>query len=96
MARRRKPRGIWRILRWPVYVLALLVAIPVLLTPVYLFVDPVSVPMLERLPFVARFAWFSLSDVGTESRTGLYADATTLTPAGRAYLRSRVEPRFGL
>ena len=48
MARRRKPRGIWRILRWPVYVLALLVAIPVVLTPVYLFVDPASVPMLER------------------------------------------------
>ena len=48
MARRRKPRGIWRILRWPVYALAVPVAIPALLTPVYLFVDPVSVPMLER------------------------------------------------
>ena len=48
MARRRKPKGISRFLRWPVYVLALLIAIPVVLTPVYLFVDPVSVPMLER------------------------------------------------
>ena len=48
MARRRKPKGIWRTLRWPIYVLAFLVAIPLVLTPIYLFVDPVSVPMLER------------------------------------------------
>ena len=48
MARRRKAKGIWRILRPIAFVLAILVAIPVLLTPVYLFVDPVSVPMLER------------------------------------------------
>ena len=48
MARRRKPRGIWRVLRWLGLAAAILVAIPVLLTPVYLFVDPVSVPMLER------------------------------------------------
>ena len=48
MARRRTPRGIWRILRGLGIALAVLVAIPVVLTPVYLFVDPVSVPMLER------------------------------------------------
>ncbi len=48
MARRRKAKGIWRILRPIAFALAVLVAIPVLLTPVYLFVDPVSVPMLER------------------------------------------------
>ncbi|QQR36851.1 monofunctional biosynthetic peptidoglycan transglycosylase [Devosia oryziradicis] len=48
MARRRKTKGIWRILRPIAFALAVLVAIPVLLTPVYLFVDPVSVPMLER------------------------------------------------
>lgn len=48
MARRGKLRRLWRIVRWPVYVLALLVAIPLVLTPVYLFVDPVSVPMLQR------------------------------------------------
>ncbi|MCR6672272.1 transglycosylase domain-containing protein [Devosia ginsengisoli] len=48
MARRRKSKGIWRILRWLGLAAAVLVAIPVLLTPVYLFVDPVSVPMLER------------------------------------------------
>ena len=48
MARRRKASGIWRILRALGIVLAILVAIPVVLTPVYLFVRPVSVPMLER------------------------------------------------
>ena len=52
-----------------------------------------SVPLLEGLPFVARFAWFSLSDVGTESRTGLYSDATTLSPAGHAYFRPRPPDR---
>ena len=48
MARRRKPRGIWRIFRAFALILAVLVAVPVVLTPVYVFVDPVSVPMLER------------------------------------------------
>ena len=48
MARRRKAKGIWRILRAAGLLLAVLVAIPIVLTPVYLFVDPVSVPMLER------------------------------------------------
>lgn len=35
-------------LRWIGLALAVVVAIPLLLTPVYLFVDPVSVPMLQR------------------------------------------------
>lgn len=48
MARRSKPKGIWRILRPIAVVVVLLAAIPALLTPLYLFVDPVSVPMLER------------------------------------------------
>ena len=48
MARRRKSRRVWRLVRWLGSILAILVAIPVVLTPVYLFVDPVSVPMLER------------------------------------------------
>lgn len=48
MARRRKSTGIWRFLRVVAFALAVLVAIPVVLTPVYLFVDPVSVPMLQR------------------------------------------------
>lgn len=65
MARRRKPTGIWRFLRWPVYALAILVAIPLILTPVYLVVDPVSVPMLERYvtarPVVRR--WRDIGDI---------------------------------
>ncbi|UJW84051.1 transglycosylase domain-containing protein [Devosia sp. SL43] len=65
MARRRKSTGIWRILRWPVYALAVLVAIPVILTPIYLFVDPVSVPMLERYltgrPVVRE--WRDMADI---------------------------------
>jgi len=48
MARRRKSKGIWRVLRWLGLAVAVLIAIPVLLTPIYLFVVPVSVPMLER------------------------------------------------
>jgi monofunctional biosynthetic peptidoglycan transglycosylase len=48
MARRGKARGIWRVLRGLGLFLAVLIAIPVVLTPVYLVVDPVSVPMLER------------------------------------------------
>lgn len=48
MARRSKPKGIWRILRPVAIALAIVVAIPLGLTPLYLFVDPVSVPMLER------------------------------------------------
>lgn len=48
MARRSTSRGIWRIVRPLVLLVGLLVAIPVLLTPIYLVVAPVSVPMLER------------------------------------------------
>ena len=48
MARRRKSKGIWRVLRWLGLAVTVLVAIPVLLAPIYLFVAPVSVPMLER------------------------------------------------
>jgi monofunctional biosynthetic peptidoglycan transglycosylase len=45
---RRSSRGLFRALRILCTVIAVLVAIPVVLTPVYLVVDPVSVPMLER------------------------------------------------
>jgi len=48
MARRRKLTGIWRILRGLGLLVAVLIAIPLILTPVYLVVQPVSVPMLER------------------------------------------------
>ncbi|MFD1254738.1 MULTISPECIES: transglycosylase domain-containing protein [Devosia] len=44
----RRIRKFWRFLRIPLGILAVLVAIPLLLTPLYLVVQPVSVPMLER------------------------------------------------
>lgn len=44
----RRIRKFWRFLRIPLGILAALVAIPLLLTPLYLVVQPVSVPMLER------------------------------------------------
>ena len=45
---RKASKGFWRVLRFFGALAAVLVAIPLLLTPVYLVVDPVSVPMLER------------------------------------------------
>jgi hypothetical protein len=45
-----------------------------------------SRPMLERLPFVERYAWFALCDTGSTYRTGLYASPSRLTQAGAAYL----------
>ncbi|MDB5535525.1 MAG: mtgA [Devosia sp.] len=48
MARRRKSGGMWGAVRWLARLVVVLVAIPVVLTPVYLFVDPISVPMLQR------------------------------------------------
>ena len=47
MARRKSK--LWRVLRIPLGILAGLVAIPLLLTPLYLVVQPVSVPMLTRM-----------------------------------------------
>lgn len=47
--RRRKQRGVFsRLVRAGLLVCGVLVAIPVVLTPVYLVVDPVSAPMLAR------------------------------------------------
>jgi len=50
LARRSSKRG-WfaRGLKVTVLVLAVLVAIPVVLVPLYIFVDPISVPMLTRM-----------------------------------------------
>ncbi|QYO76478.1 biosynthetic peptidoglycan transglycosylase [Devosia salina] len=47
MARRKKT--LWRYVRIPLGILAVLIAIPLVLTPLYLVVQPVSVPMLARL-----------------------------------------------
>lgn len=63
MARRAK--GIWRFVRIPLGILAVLVAIPLVLTPVYLFAPPISVPMLIRgvtgLPVVR--VWRDIDDI---------------------------------
>ena len=48
MAGARKSTGWRRVLRLGGVVLAVVVAIPLLLTPLYLVVNPISVPMLER------------------------------------------------
>jgi len=48
MAASGKAKGVWRILRGLGMALGVLVAIPLVLTPLYLVVDPVSVPMLAR------------------------------------------------
>src|SRR5690606_9245471 len=45
---RRARQPFRRILRPVVWLLVLLVALPLVLTPIYAFVNPVSVPMLQR------------------------------------------------
>jgi monofunctional glycosyltransferase len=45
---RKKSVGLLRWVKRIAIVVAVLVAIPLAMTPVYLVVDPVSVPMLER------------------------------------------------
>jgi Glycosyl hydrolase catalytic core len=44
-----------------------------------------STQMLEALPYVQRYAWFGLPAVGDSADFGLYRDADTPTPAGKAY-----------
>lgn len=45
----RRKKTLWRYVRIPLGMLAVLVAIPLVLTPAYLVVQPVSVPMLARM-----------------------------------------------
>lgn len=48
-AKRRKPRPLWlRVLRWAALAIAILVAIPLVLTPLYRVVAPVSTLMIWR------------------------------------------------
>lgn len=65
MARRRKPAGVWRWIRRIAIVLLAVVTVPLVLTLVYLFVDPISVPMLERYatgrPVVRE--WRAIDDI---------------------------------
>ncbi|GAA0810025.1 sigma-70 family RNA polymerase sigma factor [Spirilliplanes yamanashiensis] len=44
-----------------------------------------STAMLEKLPYVQRYAWFGLPAVGDSAAFGLYRDADTPTAAGEAY-----------
>jgi len=44
-----------------------------------------STAMLERLPYVERYAWFALPASGNGNDTGLYRDGTTPTTVGAAY-----------
>lgn len=46
---RRKLKGIWALARNLAIAVALVVAVPLVLTPLYLVVNPVSVPMVSRL-----------------------------------------------
>jgi len=45
----RRKKTFWHYLRIPLGILAVLIAIPLVLTPLYLVVQPVSVPMLTRM-----------------------------------------------
>jgi hypothetical protein len=45
-----------------------------------------SLPILRRLPYLERYAWFALSDRDSGYRTGLYTTGDELTPAGSAYV----------
>lgn len=48
MQARRLKRGLWRASRLVVIVIAVLIAVPIVLVPVYAIVNPVSVPMVTR------------------------------------------------
>jgi hypothetical protein len=41
--------------------------------------------LLDGLPYVERYAWFALSDRGSDFRTGLYDEQGQLTAVGDAY-----------
>ena len=66
MVRRRKSRGWWRAIGWFARLVVVVIAIPVILTPVYLVVDPVSVPMLQRY-LTGRPVVREWRDIGTIS-----------------------------
>ncbi|MEO9299408.1 transglycosylase domain-containing protein [Devosia alba] len=62
---RRKLTGIWALLRNLGMALALVMAVPAVLTPLYLVVNPVSVPMLSRLltGWPMERQWRSIDDI---------------------------------
>ena len=44
-----------------------------------------STAMLERLPYLRRYAWFALPSNSTDGTVGLYRSGAHPTPAGRAF-----------
>jgi hypothetical protein len=44
-----------------------------------------AVSMLERLPYVQRYAWFALPATATDGGTGLFRSGTVATRVGRAF-----------
>ena len=71
MPRRKKTP--WRYIRIPLGILAVLVAIPLLLTPLYLIVQPVSVPMLARMltgQAVTR-EWRAIDDISDRLKASI-------------------------
>jgi hypothetical protein len=44
-----------------------------------------STAMLERLPYLRRYAWFALPSSSTDGTVGLYRSGAHPTPAGRAF-----------
>jgi monofunctional biosynthetic peptidoglycan transglycosylase len=71
MARRKKT--LWRYLRIPFGILAVLVAIPLLLTPLYLILQPVSVPMLSRMVTGQKVTreWRDIDDISDRLKAAI-------------------------
>ena len=69
----RRKKTFWRYIRIPLGILAVLVAIPLLLTPLYLIVQPVSVPMLTRMltgQAVTR-EWRAIDDISDRLKASI-------------------------
>ncbi|UJA14111.1 sigma-70 family RNA polymerase sigma factor [Streptomyces collinus] len=48
-----------------------------------------STKMLDRMPYVHRYAWFGLGADPSKPSSGLFTDGTTATAAGRAFQAAR-------
>ncbi|WP_404401590.1 transglycosylase domain-containing protein [Pelagibacterium halotolerans] len=69
----KRKSGLWRWFKWPVAMLAILVAVPLLLVPIYWIVPPVSVPMLARyltLQQVDR-QWRGINEISDRLKTSV-------------------------
>ncbi len=70
---RRKGAGVWRWLKWLGIALAVAIALPLVLTPLYLVVNPISVPMIERYvtgrPVIRE--WRAIDDISDRLKAGV-------------------------